>query len=296
MTLWHRLLRRRALERELDAELRDHIERELAAGVRAGQSEADVHRQMRLTSGGLDQVKEACRDVRRPRALADLGADLRFAWRILAKDRWFAAVAVLTLALGIGATTAIFSVVYGVLLKPLPFYEPDRLVALYHLMPEFGPGSRGPQSAATYFTYRDNGRVFEDIGLWRAQNVSIVRNGEPEQVQALMITDGMLSLLGVHPELGRLIRKEDDVPGAPTRVVLTHGYWQRTFGGAAEVVGQSLAIDGTPYEIAGVLPASFKFLETHVQVLLQLKLNRAVLKPSPVEALGLAAWRDSSRA
>jgi len=95
MTLWHRLLRRRALERELDAELRDHIEREVADGVRAGQSEADVRRQMRLTSGGLDQIKEACRDVRRPRALADVGADLRFAWRVLAKDRWFTAGAVL---------------------------------------------------------------------------------------------------------------------------------------------------------------------------------------------------------
>ena len=91
MTWWRRLLRRRALERDLDAELRDHIEREVADGVRTGESEADVRRQMRLTSGGLDQVKEACRDVRRPPVLADLGADLRFAWRILAKDRWFTA-------------------------------------------------------------------------------------------------------------------------------------------------------------------------------------------------------------
>ena len=145
MTLWRRLLRRRALERELDAELRDHIEREVAEGVRAGQSEADVRRQIRLTSGGLDQVKEACRDVRRPRALADLGADLRFAWRILARDRWFTAGAVLTLALGIGATTAIFSVVYGVLLKPLPFDEPDRLVAVDHRAPGFNTPETSPK-------------------------------------------------------------------------------------------------------------------------------------------------------
>src|SRR2546425_3748621 len=89
MTWWRRVLWQRALERELDAELRDHIERQVADGVRAGQSEADVRRQIRLASGGLDQVKEACRDVRRPRAVADLGADLRFRWRILAKDRWF---------------------------------------------------------------------------------------------------------------------------------------------------------------------------------------------------------------
>src|SRR5207244_9049134 len=108
MTLWHRLLRRRALERELDAELRDHIEREIAEGVRAGQSEADVRRQLRLTSGGLDQIKDACRDVRRPPALADLGADLRFAMRILARDRWFTAGAILILALAMGVANTTF--------------------------------------------------------------------------------------------------------------------------------------------------------------------------------------------
>src|SRR5436853_7881146 len=102
MNWWRRILRRGQLERELDAELRAHIERQVANGVRSGRSEADVRRQIRLASGGLDQVKEACRDVRRPRALADSGADLRFAWRVLAKDRWFTAGAILTLALAMG--------------------------------------------------------------------------------------------------------------------------------------------------------------------------------------------------
>src|SRR5438874_3895444 len=127
--------------------------------------------------------------------------DLRYAVRSLRKSPGFTIVALVTLALGIGATTAIVSVVYGVLLKPLPFNEPDRLVALYHLAPGFGGTRKLPQSAATYFTYRDNARVFEDIGLWSAGDVSILRRGEPEQVKALRVTDGMLSLLGVHPEL-----------------------------------------------------------------------------------------------
>jgi predicted permease len=213
--------------------------------------------------------------------LADRARDLRYAARTLWRQPGFAAVAILTLALGTGATTAIFSVVYGVLLKPLPFDEPDRVVAVYHLAPGFGPGQKGPQSAATYFTYRDNTRVFEDIGLWSAAEVSITRSGTPEPEQALRITDGLLPLLRVRPVLGDLVRKEDDVPGAPDRVVLTYGYWQRAFGAARDVIGQSLAINGTPYEIVGVLPASFKFLDTDAQVLLPLKLNRAQAVTGP---------------
>ncbi len=206
--------------------------------------------------------------------LAGLWQNVRYAARMFKKQPGFSAVAVFTLALGIGATTAIFSVVYGVLLRPLPFREPDRLVALYHRAPGFGTNAL-PQSPATYFTYRENARVFEDIGLWTAPDVSVNRDGEPEQVKALRVTDAMLPLLGVRPELGRLIRKEDDVPGAPDRVILSHGYWHGAFGAATDVVGQSLVIDARPYEIIGVLPASFKLLETDPQVVLPLRLNRA---------------------
>ncbi len=213
--------------------------------------------------------------------LAALSQDLRYAARMLWKRPGFAAVAVLTLALGIGPTTAIFSVVYGVLLKPLPFDDPDRLVAVYHLAPGWGPGPKGPQSPATYFTYRDNARVFEDIGVWSAAEVSITRSGRPETERALRITDGLLSLLRVRPVLGDLVRQEDDVPGAPNRVVLTYGYWQRAFGAARDVIGQSLVINGTPYEILGVLPASFKFLDTDAQVFLPLRLDRAQTVTGP---------------
>jgi predicted permease len=293
MTLWRRWLRRRALERELDAELRDHIEREVAAGVRAGQSEVEVRREIRLTSGSLDQVKEACRDVRRPSSVADFWADLRFAWRILGRDRWFATVAVFTLALGIGATTAVFSVVYGVLLKPLPFIAPDRLVALYHFAPGFTAGGEVPQGEATYFTYRDNGRVFEEIGLWRTEKVAALRNGAPEEVPALRVTDGTLSLLGVQPELGRLIRGEDDVPDAPFRVVLTYGWWQRAFGGANDIVGQSVAINARPYEIIGVLPASFTFLDTDPDVVLPMRLNRANAAPGGFGPRGIGRLKPN---
>jgi putative ABC transport system permease protein len=212
--------------------------------------------------------------------MAALSQDLRDAVRMLWKQPGFSTVAVLTLGLGIGATTAIFSVVYGVLLKPLPFDQPDRLVALSHRAPGFNAPDL-PQSAATYFTYRDHARVFEDVGLWRPEMVSIARRDVPESEQALGVTDGLLPLLGVRPQLGDLFRKEDDLPGAPDRVLLAHGYWQRAFGASRDVVAQSLAIDGRSYEIAGVLPASFKFLNRDPAVLLPLKLDRAQALTGP---------------
>ncbi|MGH9158855.1 MAG: ABC transporter permease, partial [Vicinamibacteraceae bacterium] len=206
--------------------------------------------------------------------LSDLWQDLRHAARMCAKRPGFAAASVLTLALGIGATTAIFSVVYGVLLKPLPFQEPERLAGLYHR----GPGVSLPvmnQGPATYFIYRDNQRAFEDIGAWDGQEVSITGLGEPERVDVLAVTDGTLPLLRVQPLLGRLFSRDDDRPGSPVRVVLTHGYWQRRFGGAENVIGQSLVIDGTAAEIIGVLPSSFTFLHTDPEVLLPLQPDRA---------------------
>ena len=217
--------------------------------------------------------------------LGDLSQSLRYASRILWKQPSFAAVAVLTLALGIGATTAIFSVVYGVLLRPLPFHEPDRLVALYHVTPATQRDFQGP---ATYFTYRDHGLVFEDIGLWNTGDVSVVRAGLPERIHALRVTDGTLPLLGIHAELGRLIQKEDDAPDAPLRVVLTHAYWRDVFDASPDAIGQALVIDSRPYEIIGVLPASFRLLETDPRVILPLRLNRANTRTGALFINGLA--------
>lgn len=205
--------------------------------------------------------------------IADLWQDLRYATRLFSKQPGFAATAVLTLALGIGATTAIFSVVYGVLLKPLPFHEPDRLVSLMHSGPGVGLSLMN-QGPATYLTYRDNQRVFEEVGAWESNEVSITGRGDPEQVDALSVTDSTLPLLRVQPVLGRNFTKEDDAPGRPLRAILTHGYWQRRFGGDENVVGQPLDIDGTPAEIIGVLPSSFKFLRTDPAVVVPMQLDR----------------------
>ena len=201
---------------------------------------------------------------------SDLWQDLRFAARVLWKQPAFAATAILTLALGIGATTAIFSVIYGVLLKPLPFYDPDRLVTMRQHAPHGAGTNHGP---ATYLTYLENQRAFEAIGAWDPAEVSISQGRDPERVQALLVSASTLPLLRVRAVLGGLFTAADDTPGSRLRVVLTYGYWQRRFGGAESVVGRMVTIDGAPAEVIGVLPSSFQFLRVRPEILLPLPLD-----------------------
>jgi putative ABC transport system permease protein len=199
---------------------------------------------------------------------------LRRTIRRLLKAPLFTAVAVITLALGIGANTAIFSVVYGVLLKPLPYKDPERLVGMWHSAPGLGFPIMN-QSPATYFTYREEGRAFEEIGLWNDSAVSVTGTGEPERVSALYVTDGVFGALGVEAQLGRRFTADDDSPKTPERVMLCHAYWQRKFGSDPSIVGRQVVVDGKPREIIGVLPASFKFLDQNPQIVLPLRFNRA---------------------
>jgi putative ABC transport system permease protein len=204
--------------------------------------------------------------------LTGLCRDLSRAARTFKTHRAFASATVVTLALGIGATSAVFSVVYGVLLKPLPFDEPDRLVSVRQHAPHGAGTNHGP---ATFLTYREHQTAFEEIGAWDGSEVSVTGGGDPERVEALSVSAATLPLLRVPPALGRVFGAEDETPGSPRRVVLTHSYWQRRFGGAENVVGRSLVIDGTPREVIGVLPASFTFLRTRPAVLLPMQLDAA---------------------
>ena len=186
----------------------------------------------------------------------------------------FSAVAILTLGVGIGANAAIFSVVNGVLLKPLPFHDAERLVGVWHT----APGLNVPllnQGPTNYFVYRDENRTFEDFALWDGAAYSITGTGEPERVQALLVTDGLFPILRVEPAAGRRFTLEDDQPGAPDRLMLTHAFWQRKFGGDAAAVGRTLTVDGRPYEIIGVLPESFRFLDRTPQIVVPFRFDRA---------------------
>jgi putative ABC transport system permease protein len=262
MTWWRRVVRRRALERELDAELRDHIEREVAEGVRAGRSEADVRRQMRLTSGGLDQVKEACRDVRRPPAVTDLGADLRFAWRTLAKDRWFAGGAVLTLALAMGVANTTFIMTYARLMRDLPFERPERVAIVRTLD---GRGREGGVSYADFEDFRRDSRLFDGrAAAFAISTISLGRDGAvPEQFDGLYVSADTFTVLRVTPVLGRDFSAADDRPGAEAVAIIASNVWKSRYGGSRDVLGRTVSVNGTtPATIIGVMSDGFHFVDT----------------------------------
>jgi predicted permease len=204
----------------------------------------------------------------------------------------FALTALVTLGAAIGATALTFSVVNGVLLKPLPYPAADRLVAVWHVAPGVMQGDV-PQSPASYFTYRD-AKVFEDVGLWSGGAASITGKGDPERVTVLNVTDGVLPLLGVRPILGRLFTQEDDAPGTAETVILTHRYWLRVFGGAESAIGQSIQVDGQPTQVIGVLPADFRFPRENPELIMPFRFNRATIHVANFSYTGLARLKPGS--
>jgi putative ABC transport system permease protein len=193
--------------------------------------------------------------------------------RSLARMPGFTAVAALTLAIGIGANTAVFGVIQGVLLKPLPYPRSDELIVLDHAAPGVKLTSAGA-APFQYFTYREDGRVFQDVGLWNTGTVSVTGLAEPEEVRTLFATDAVLPMLGVQPMLGRVFTRADDTPGTPETVVLAAGYWRSRFGGDPAAVGRMLMVDSQPREIVGVLPDSFRFLDRSVSLVLPYRFDR----------------------
>ena len=209
--------------------------------------------------------------------------ELRLAGRRLARAPRFTLLAGLTLAVGIGANSAIFSVVNGVLLEPLAYDHPDELVSVGAVAPGLAmTESRLPLSEGFYFTFRDDNRTLADLGLLEQGSVTISGESAPERVTSLTVTDGTLGLLGIRPLLGRLFDRADDVPGAPLTAVLGYGYWQRRYGGDRAVVGKTILIDGAPHQIVGVLPQGTRILEQDPAVAVTARFDPA---KSPLLAL-----------
>jgi predicted permease len=193
--------------------------------------------------------------------------------RSLARMPGFTAVAVLTLAIGIGANAAIFSVIEAVLLKPLPYPRSDELVTVDHAAPGVKIQHAG-SAPFLYFTYREDSQVFQDVGMWRTGTMSLTGIAQPEEVPTLFVTDAILPMLGAQPMLGRLISKSDDGPGGPDTVMLSAGYWRAKFGGDRSAVGRTLMLDSRPHQIIGVLPDSFRFLDRKISLVIPFRIDR----------------------
>ncbi len=261
MTLWSRLrswatalLRRSQMESEMDAELRFHMEAYAQDLMRGGAPHQEAMRRARLEFGGIDRAKEECREERGVRFLETLMQDLRYAARTLRKSPGFAAVAVLTLALGIGANTAIFSALNTLLLRPLPVENAERLTFIVSLREGFDPFGT---SFLEYTAYRDRSHSFASTGLAAERSFNLIQQGEPERVQGAAILPGYLSTLGVHPMIGRSFTPEENNPGGPAVALMGYGLWKRRFGSDPHVIGRSLNLDGRSTTVIGILPATF---------------------------------------
>jgi putative ABC transport system permease protein len=252
-----RLFRREQLDRETDEEIRFHIAERVEHLKAAGYSPDRALRRARLEFGGVEKYKEACRETRRLSLLHDLSADVRYGLRMLRKSPGFTAVAILTLALGVGANTAIFSLVNGVLLRPLPFHDPDRLAVVWERDQSGHPGNA---TFATYTDWKAMSSSFEELALYTAWQPALMSSGDPEQLSGLRVTNNYFRTLGIRPALGRDFRPEEDTPSTRNVVVLGHGLWQRRFGADPNIVGGTVTLNTVSYVVAGVLPPDFQSL------------------------------------
>jgi len=278
--LWG-VVHRSRMERDMDAELRFHIEAFAEDLVRSGVPREEALRRARIEFGGIERIKEEGREARGVSFVDSLMQDLRYGLRMLHKNPGFTIIAILTLALGTGANSAVFSVVNGVLLKPLNYPKPEELVALHQI----APGAAGLAdfenglllSPSMYFTYAENNRAFQSLGVWTRDISNVTGVAEPEQVRAVVVSDGVLQALSVAPQVGRWLMAADQAPRGPQRVMLSYGYWQRRFGGDRGVIGRNVMVDSKSTEIVGVMPKGFRFVDTDFDLVEALQFDRGKL-------------------
>jgi putative ABC transport system permease protein len=279
------LVFRQRRDLELAAEMESHLQMHIADGVRSGLAPEEARRQAVLALGGIDQTKENYRDRRGFPALEAVIQDVRFGVRMLRKNPGFTAVAVLTLALGIGANTAIFSVISAVLLKPLPFEQPDRLVKVYHTPPQASfPGiPTFSVSPANFLDWRAQSQAFEGMAAYGFRRYTLTGKGRPEAISIGLVNSGLFSLLRARPLIGRVILEDEDEPGRDHEVVLSYSFWLEYFGGDREIVGKNIELNAEPFTVVGVMKPGFDF-----PIVRSPNLRMQLWKPM--------AWTDRERA
>jgi predicted permease len=279
------LLRARRMDRDIDDEIASHLAEATDEYIRQGLSPEDARRAARRSFGGVTQTKEVYRQVRSFMWLDDLRRDLRYALRMLRRTPASTAVALLTLALGIGANTAIFSIVNSVLLRPLDYPRPEQLMHLTTQFPALGL-THFALSPPEYFELRELNRSFSNVGVYRTRDVNLTAGDRPVRVRAAIVDSRLFEVLGVPAEHGRLFTaSETDIPGPPPApgqgpipstpiAILSHELWQTVFGGAS-IIGQTVEIEGRRQEIVGIMPAGFDLADNRTQIWLPVRLNAA---------------------
>ncbi|MFZ0962004.1 MAG: ABC transporter permease [Terriglobia bacterium] len=273
--------RRERMMEDLDQDIRDHIEMETQDNIDRGMTPEEAHYAALRKFGNVTRIKEETREVWSFVWLEQFWQDVRFGLRMLRKSPGFTAVAVLTLALGIGANTAVFSVVNSVLLKPLPYPDSDRLVSLWLN----APGAAGlanfqkglPLSPSMYYTFSENNRTFQGLGVWVKWKANVTGLARPEEVNIVFVSDGVLQTFGVPPLKGRELTAADQVPNGPQNIVLSYGYWQRSFGGDPSVIGRGIVLNSQASTVVGVMPRGFRIVDQDFDILVPVALERGKL-------------------
>jgi putative ABC transport system permease protein len=252
---------RESVINDIDREMRSHVDLQTEANIKAGMSPAEAHAQALRSFGNINRALDEAYDVKGGGLFETVMQDVRYGARMLAKHKAFTAIAVITLALGIGANTAIFSVVNELLLRPLAYRDAERIVMLWEVTPQ--GRHQNTTSRANYRAWRDQSSSFEQIAAFSDQRWNLTGTGEPEELSVQFATPDFFKVLGVEPMLGRTFTADDDGPGKPDVAVLSYSLWQRRFGGQANIVGQPITLNGYKFTIIGVMPPTFQFHIKH---------------------------------
>jgi hypothetical protein len=251
------LFRKNVMDQELNEELRFHFENEVEKYKRAGMGEDAARRRARLAFGGQVQIREDCQDARGISFLETTIQDARYSLRTMRKNSGFFSIAALTLALGIGASVAVFSLVNTILLKPLPYPNANRVVMLWREGPLAGIGDM--PWAPKYSILARAATAFQNLGAFKKESFNLTESSSPELLEGVRASAGFFPVLGVSPSLGRTFTTEEDQPGHDHVTVLSNRLWRSRFGGDAGIVGKTVDLNGYPYTVIGVMPTSFTF-------------------------------------
>jgi putative ABC transport system permease protein len=269
-SLWRNLFHKDRMERELTEEIRAHLEMLVELKIEEGLNPVEARRAALIELGGEEQIKELVREAKRGRQLDMLLQDLRYGARMLFKNQGFSSIAITTLALGIGANSAIFSVVDAVLLRSLPYRDPDRLVLVGYTRMN---GSFNTASVDEFLEWRDQTHVFEQIAAYGFDEADLTGGGEPERLVAGLVSAGLFATLGVSPARGRDFTPGEETAGGPLVVILSDGLWLRRFGGDPQLIGRAITLGGQSRTVIGIMPPGFRFQE-ETELWLPLSTNR----------------------